>query len=297
MFTRTIHSLAGALRIVACVACVAVFAASCGDDAVPINGQCEIDFERLGGEASSRLDILLAADINTYKRIVQEDGAGQSAAIYYRYADDDANSYRAEELDADNDDALDASMVRSERLFDLIDLYQVDAIADDDMVDSLQVSVGVPSSAFGKWNPARAYYTLACGPSHSVYASEDAGLITLEIDLNDDGTIDIWMRMFFIDGQLQRWVVDNKLDDIIDFRATPTYDDLGRITSLEWQDWEFSSVSRSEWSYDDNGLVTFIEDSNGNAIPDHIVHFSAGCWDPEAAPEQAEDVTFSGGAQ
>lgn len=248
---------------------------SCSDPAVTA---CQFEYETLGAAPSTRLDLLFEAETGVIKRIVREVGTEDTASIYYRF-DDPARSAVLHELDSDNSGSIDSTMERSDVLVDKIDLYQVDAIADDDVVDSLQVSVALPSNDFAGWIPTRMFYTIPCGPSHELTASEEDGLVTIAVDLNEDGSIDTEMLMFFTDEGIDAWAVDHGQDAVIDFRGKAVYNADGKIESVTWYNWELDAVARSTWTYDENGnLSEFEEDMNGDGTIDNKLRYASACW-------------------
>lgn len=254
-------------------------------DEEPASVACQIKYEKLGAANSNRVDLLLAPEELVVKRIVRAEGNDDTAAIFYRF-DDPAVSALIHELDDDNDGGIDSTMQRSERLLDLIDLYQVDAIADDDLVDSLQVSVPLASNSFGPWNPARMFYTIPCGPSHKLTATEDNGLVTIQVDLNEDGSIDTEMKMFFLNGAITAWNVDHEQDGVIDFRGKATYGDDGKVQAVEWRNWEFAPVAISTWTYNENRqLIGFEENMNGDDVIENKLSYAIACWEDSNATE------------
>jgi hypothetical protein len=257
---------------------LAMVFAGCKEES-PATTECQIEYKMLGAAESNRTDLLLAPSDEVVKRLVREDGDEDTASIYYRF-DNPEFSARVHELDEENDGTIDSTMERSERLVDRIDLYQVDAIADDGLVDSLQVSVPLESNQFGPWNPARMFYTIPCGPSHELTASEDQGLVTIRVDLNEDASVDTEMRMFFADDKITAWTVDHEIDGVIDFRGKATYRDDGKVASVEWRNWEFETVSVSTWEYDENGLlVGFQENMNGDDTIENELVYKTACWE------------------
>ncbi|MEM6367743.1 MAG: hypothetical protein AAGD10_15025 [Myxococcota bacterium] len=247
---------------------------------IPGSSDCTIEYLRLGASASNRIDLLLELDSNQVKRIVRDDGEEDSAAIFYRF---DAPELSAilHELDDENDGSVDSTMERTQRLLNRIDLYQVDAIADDGLVDSLQISIPLETGGrFGAWRPARMFYTIPCGPSHQIFASEDGDTVTLDIDLNQDGDLDGRMEIVFDGEAVQSWVVDNDRDGIIDFRGRTEYREDGRIDNVEWRDWEFAPVAVASFAYDAQGrLVEFNEDMSGNGTVENQLIYAAACWE------------------
>ncbi len=255
----------------------AIVLGACGDSE-PATTECQFEYDTLGAAASTRLDLLFEVESGVIKRLVRETGQEDTASIFYRL-DAPGRSGVLHELDSDNDGSIDSTMERSDVLLDRIDLYQVDAIADDDLVDSLQVSVSLPSNDFAGWVPTRMFYTIPCGPSHKLTASEDEGLVTIDVDLNEDGSIDTEMRLFFTDIGIDAWTVDHKKDGAVDFWGKANYNADGKIESVQWFNWEFASVANSSWTYDENGnLAAFEEDMNGDGTVDNSLRYASACW-------------------
>lgn len=247
--------------------------------------ECQFEYETLGAAASTRLDLLFETEEGVIKRLVRETGEEDTASIFYRF-DSPERSAVLHELDSDNDGSIDSVMSRSDVLLDRVDLYQVDALADDNMVDSLQVSVSLPSNDFAGWVPTRMFYTIPCGPSHKLTASEDDGLVTLDVDLNEDGSIDTEMRMFFTDVGIDAWTVDHNKDGTVEFWGKANYTDDGKIESVQWLNWEFAPVAVSTWTYDESGnLASLEEDMNGDGVVDNKLRYSSACW-TEASDEE-----------
>lgn len=246
---------------------------------------CQIQYQKLGAADSRRVDLLFEPEDLVVKRLVREKGEEDTASIFYRFDNPDISA-AIHELDDDNDGRIDSTMERNDRLLDRIDLYQVDAVASDDLVDSLQVSVPLKSDQFGPWNPARMFYTIPCGPSHQLTATEDDGLVTILIDLNEDGTIDAEMKMFFRGDAITAWTVDNEQDGVIDFRGKATYRDDGKVQSVEWRNWEFTPIAVSTWLYDDEGrLIGFEEDMNGDGSIENKLAYTTACWEGDDVQE------------
>lgn len=262
-----------------------MFALACQDEE-PGTTDCQIRYRQLGAVPSSRVDLLVQPDTSVVKRIVREEGSEDTGAIFYRF-DDTGASALLHELDAEKDGSIDSIMERTDRLVDRIDLYQVDAIADDGLVDSLQVSVPLETGGdFGGWQPARMFYTIPCGPAHQLVAEEDQGVVTIAIDLNEDGTVDGEMRIFFEGDAVSTWTVDNNLDGQIDFRGRAQYREDGRVQRVEWRDWAFGGVAISTFGYDEDGqLITFTEDMDGDGTIENELEYAAVCWEGDDAVE------------
>lgn len=262
----------------------ALLAWGCQDE--PGTTDCQIRYLKLGAATSKRVDLLLQPDTSVVKRLVREEGDEDTGAIFYRF-DDTGASALLHELDSENDGTIDSIMERTDRLVDRIDLYQVDAIADDGLVDSLQVSIPLETGGhFGGWQPARMFYTIPCGPAHELVAEEDQGVVTIGVDLNEDGTVDGEMRIAFEGEAVSTWTVDNNLDGQIDFRGRAQYRDDGSIERVEWRDWSFGAVAISTFGYDESGrLITFEEDMNGDGTIENELEYAAVCWEGDDEAE------------
>jgi len=261
----------------------AIFAGACQSEE-PGTTDCQIRYLQLGAAPSDRVDLLIEPETQVVKRLVREDGDEDTAAIFYRF-DDPEVSALLHELDSENDGTIDSIMERSDRLVDRIDLYQVDAIADDGLVDSLQVSVPLETGGdFAGWQPARMFYTIPCGPSHELVAEEDAGIVSITVDLNEDGSVDGEMRLVFRGEAVSTWTVDNNGDGIVDFRGRAEYREDGKVERVEWRDWELAPVAISTFDYDEDGrLVGFREDMNGDDVIENELEYAAVCWEGDDA--------------
>lgn len=247
---------------------------------VPGTSDCTIEYLQLGAAPSNRIDLLVELDAGQVKRLVRDDGEEDSAAIFYRF-DAPGRSARLHELDLDDNGSVDATLERTGRILDRIDLFQVDAVIDDDQVDSLQISIPLETGGrFGEWRPARMVYSVPCGPSHEISATEDGDRVTLDIDLNRDGSLDSQMLIRFDGQQVLGWAVDNDRDGFVDFRGLALYRLDGRVEAVEWRNWEFDPVALAEFDYDGEGrLVGFEEDMDGDGVVDNRLRYAPSCWE------------------
>lgn len=264
-----------------------VFATSCGDDEPVAPDACTIEYEILGSAGSPRVDFVIEGDEPlSVKRLVLEGGDEVSAAIYYRHAGEERI---AEELDDGDDGTIDAVLRRDERLGDLVDVFQVDANTEDDQLDTVQLSVALPTSNFGSWRPARMFYAMTCGPNHTLAAERVGDIVTIQADLQNDGSIDSEMRLYVVDGNVTAWVIDHGLDGVIDARAVAEYNAAGNIERVTWRDWEFRETHIAQWEYDEDGLlVAYEEDAEADGDIDNRITYSATCWEGDAAAGDEE---------
>lgn len=262
-----------------------VLAAACGDDSPVDPDACTVRYERLGNASSERVDVVVSGDEPlSVKRLVREDGDEVTAAIYYRHA---GTERIAEELDDGDDGTIDAVLRREERLGDLVDVFQVDADTDDDQLDTVQLSVALPTSRFGSWAPARMFYAMSCGPNHTLAAERVGDIVTIQADLQNDGSIDSEMRLYVVDGNVTAWVIDHGMDGVIDARAVAEYNADGLIEQVTWRDWEFKETHIARWEYDESGeLAAYEEDAEADGDIDNRISYSATCWESEEADEE-----------
>lgn len=253
----------------------------CGKDGA--SDLCTIEYELLGRAASDRQDVVIVGDEEgAIKRLVREEGDDVTAAIYYRFVGDEVSPV-AEELDDRDNGRVNARLTRTQRLVDLIDIYQVDADTDDDQLDTVQISVQLPTSSFGPWAPARVFYAMNCGPDVDITAERVGDIVTLLVDIGRDGEVDTEMRFYVVNGGLTGWVIDHGIDGIIDARAVIGYTSDGLVETVTWRDWEFRPTHIGRWAYEGGVLRTYEEDARGDGEVDNRIAYSAQCFE-EVSP-------------
>lgn len=253
----------------------------CGGDTP--SSECRIDYELLHGEPSPRFDLVFVSeDGRTVTRTVHETGDAPTQAIFY-YFDADGR-LEVEALDRDLDGELDARLDAGPPLGGLVTPYSVDAVIDDGALDGVQLSMDLPSSTIGPWNPARVYFQVACDQGDFVPEPINDEQLRIGMDPDDDGEIEGGMALQFgQDGRLQTWTIDGDGDRQTDHVATIDYDEGGRVREVFWnqpKDFLGEVYILARYTYDAYGMLYAYElDSDADGAFDHRITYSAGCFD------------------
>lgn len=255
----------------------------CRGDANNPTSECRIDYELVDGAPSARYDLIFLGESgNTVTRTVHEAGEVPTRAIYYVFDDD--GDLVVEAMDTDMDGELDARLDAGDLLGGLVTPYSVDALIEDNALDGVQLSIPLPSSPIGPWNPARVYYQVACDQGDFVADAINEEQLNIGLDVDDDGSVDGGMALQFgADGLLQTWTVDADGDGVSDHVATIDYDDGGRVTEVFWnapRDFLGEVYILARYTYDAYGMLYSYElDSDADGEFDHRITYSAGCFD------------------
>ncbi len=262
--------------------------AGCGKQAEDPTSDCRIDYELISGEPSARFDLVFVSpDERVVTRTVHETGDAPTRAIYYYF--DAAGLLQVEAMDTDLDGDIDARLDAGAVLGGLVTPFTVDAVVDDDALDGVQLSVALPSSMIGPWNPARLYYQASCDQGDFTADPINAEQLNVRLDVNDDGEPDGNMAVQYgADGRLQTWTVDSDGDGRAEHISNVSYDDGGRVTEVFWTEpnqFLGDLYILGRYQYDRYGMLYAYElDGDADGTIDHRVTYSAGCFDYPEAP-------------
>jgi len=263
---------------------------SSGDSAY--DATCRIEYVSVGGEASSRYDLVtIETDGSTVTRLIfDEGGAVPNRAIYYYH--DAEGRLVVEALDDAANGDIEARMDADASLTDDITPLIVDTNLRDGAVDALQLSIPLPTSTIGPWNPARLFYTIPCDQGRA--ESREINAQRVEVDVFDDDPEDedgVPEASFAIDrtpeGVVQGWSVDVGSDGTLDDIATVTYDTDGLVTRVEWarpNEVLGDVYASARYIYDTDGrLFAYVSDADGDGVADNEIRYSAGCFAPSGS--------------
>jgi len=223
-------------------------------------------------------------------RYAFEDGSDTiTNAICYTH--DDAGMLELSERDAGDDGELDQRISRQELLAGEVEVMQADARVEDGAVDILQFSVPLPVGAtIGPYNPARITFNAFCAPERILSAERVEDTLTVTLDQDGDGTVDITMALEFDGERLERWDIvaddDPTTADVEDderlLSAVLFYSAADTIEEFIWKDGPgiFDAVTfRAQFIYDDEGrLKVFSADAEGDGELDTQIYYTPECW-------------------
>ncbi len=247
---------------------------------------CRIDYRLVLGEPSSRFDLLFVEDDGTVVRAIHDEGGNRpNRAIYYGF---DNGRLIVEALDDRANGDIEARLDAAAPLGDDIVPYWVDTDLQDGAVDAIQLSIDLPTSRIGTWNPARMFYTVPCDQGSASTRDIADGRSEILLDAGDDGTPDTIMRVQRTDdGVIQGWLIDSDADGTTDDIATVRYNDDGLAEEIVWTRPGLvlgEIYAAATFVYDTDGnLYAYQLDDDGDDVVDTEITYSSACWAQEGS--------------
>jgi hypothetical protein len=245
---------------------------------------CRIDYERVAGEPSSRVDEVYALEGGRILvREIRPQGRGSDKQAIYYYFDADGR-LEIEALDTDANGDIEARMDVRPSIGRSITPYAVDLEVQDGQVDSLQISMRLPTSLVGSWNPGRVYYQIPCDQGRAEVGTPDTNTEVIDFYLDDTDEVRTQMRIQYADdGRPLGWTIDTNMDGEANDYATFTYNDRNQIREVYWtRPGKFmgDTYTLARYTYDTDGrLYAWEADMDGDGTWENRITYSSACFD------------------
>lgn len=271
------------MRTTAAIAALVSLLAACHSGGGAGDDVCAIRYELVAGQPSQRVDrIWVADDGRSVARSVDTGGDGVPDEAIYLWFDGSGDPL-VEALDIGADGAIEARSDAQPRIADVITPFVVDLDTLSDGVDLLQLSIDLPSSTIGPWNPTRITYQLPCDQGAAAVVSTGEGRDRIGLDADGDGDPETVLNIERgEDGALRGWTVDTDGDGEPNDTATLVYNDRSQIREVYWTRPGFflgDTYVQSRFIYDTSGhLYRWDSDSDGDGLLDTRIVYGAACF-------------------
>jgi hypothetical protein len=261
--------------------------AACHKDGGSGDNVCSIRYELVGGEESARVDyIFVSEDGRSLSRAVHSEGQDEPDEAIYIWFDGSGDTL-VEALDLGADGALEGRSDAQPRVAGFVTPFVIDLDTLSDGVDLLQLSIDLPSSRIGPWNPTRIYYQAPCDQGEATVIPQGEGRDRIELNADSDAAPETVLNVErSAEGALQAWTVDTNNDGEPEDTATLVYNERGQIREVYWTRPGFflgDTYVQSRFVYDTDGnLFRWDSDSDGDGLIDTRIVYSAACF--EEAP-------------